>query len=170
MTDRSNVAAKLRRPAVQCAAATVVLGSIGLVSVWTQEALLVPSLASAAFLQILTPEQPSAQPWHIGMGQMLGLIAGLIGVYLAAATRLPAFFDHQPLLYSRVFAVAIAAACAAGLQLLFKATAAAGGTLAVFLALGTETPDLLGIARTVAGLLLVTAIGEAARRIVLKVR
>lgn len=169
MSDDRAAAATTARILTQCLSTAVVLAAIGLVSVWTQQPLLVPSLASAAFLQILTPENTSAQPWHIGMGQIAGLVAGLIAVYITATARVPAFFDHQPLLYARVLAVAIAAALAAGFQLALKATAAAGGTLAVFMALGTETPDPAGIARALAGVLLITAIGEVARRAVIAV-
>lgn len=159
----------MRRGVVQVIAAAVVLGAIGLISVAVQQPVLVPSLASAAFLQILLPDQSTAKPWSIGVGQLIGAACGFACVHLVGAVGTPSFMGDQPLMLVRVLAVALAVGATMAIQLAFKATSAAGGTLALFLALGTETPDLAGIARTLAGVALATGIGEVARRIVLAI-
>ena len=38
------------------------IGLIALCSVWTQEALLAPSIAAAAFTQLFTPRSPAPDP------------------------------------------------------------------------------------------------------------
>jgi hypothetical protein len=117
-----------------------VLAAIGVVFVWIQQPLLVPSLGSAVFVQVMSPTEPSARPWNTAMGQVIGLVGGMIGIFLAHATTVPNFLSSRPLILIRVLAVAI----------------------------GAETADWSGAGRLLAGILLVTALGEAARQFVLR--
>ncbi len=153
---------------LQIAAATLVLGAIALVAVWTRSPILAPSLASSAFAQILNPESDSAKPWSNGVGQLCGLAGGFAGVAAAQAAALPPFMAPHPLLYARVLAVVIAAAVAAALQVALKATSPAGGATAIVVAVGAETANLAGFERMLAGIVLVSALGEAARLAVLR--
>lgn len=145
----------------------VVMVVIGLVAVWTQEPFLVPSLASAAFTQILSPTQPNASPYSVGVGQVIGAIGGFIGVYVAASAAQPLFMSGHPLVYARVLAVFIAILVAVSLQLAAKATSPAGGATALVLSLGLETPTWAGAGRLLVGIVLVTILGEIGRRLVL---
>ena len=158
----------MRKSIVQAALAAVVLGVIGLVAVWSGQPLLAPSLASAAYAQILTPQTLSATPWSAGAGQVAGLIGGFAGVFASGAVATPIFMGGHPLVVQRVLAVAIAVVVGAGLQLALKATSPAGGATAVVVAIGAETASLEGAARMVVAIVLVTLLGEAARRVVLK--
>lgn len=151
-------------------AATAVLAIIGAFSVWAQEPWLMPSLGSAVFVQTLTPEEPTATPYVTGVGQLLGLVSGFIGVYIAAATVTPMFMGENALTFARVLAVAVATLLTAGLQLALKAKSPAGGATAVVVALGLETANWAGAWRLVVGIALVTALGEAARQIILRAR
>lgn len=155
---------------VQSLAVSIVLGLIGLFSVWAHEAWLLPSLASAAFLQTLTPNEPSARPWNTAVGQLAGAVGGFAGVFLTSAWATPTFMGDHPLAMARVAAAVIGVFVAALLQHLLKATSAAGGATALIVAVGAETATAAGVLRLVCGVLLVTTLGEAARRIILAVR
>ncbi|WP_428488318.1 HPP family protein [Rhodopila sp.] len=148
----------------------VVLGIIGVISIWVQAPLLIPSLGSAIFLQTLTPEEPSARPWNTGVGQLVGAAAGFIGVFVAAAASTPHFMADDRLTFARVAAAVIAVLLSAAGQRVLKATSAAGGATALVVALGAETATEAGAIRLFFGILLVTAIGEAARQLILRSR
>jgi len=79
----------LRKAMAQVVLASLVLLLIGLLSVWSGQAWLAPSLASAAFIQILTPETPSARAWPMVAGQACGIAGGYAGVYGALAIAAP---------------------------------------------------------------------------------
>ena len=148
----------------------LVLGIIAVLSIWTQQPWLAPSIGSAVFTQVFNPDQPSAKPYSIGIGQLLGGVAGFAGVFIAAAAATPQFMGGHELVAARAIAVAIAVLLAAALQLLAKATSPAGGATAVVIAIGAETASLAGAFHLAIGILLGTALGEAARRAVLRTR
>lgn len=151
-------------PPVLIAAAMVAIAALG---VGLGEAWLVPSLGSAIFTQALSPEQPSAQPYSVGVGQLLGGAAGMAGVFAAGAGGTPAFMgDH--LVWARVLAVGIAVLLAAAAQILAGARTPAGGATALVVALGAESASWGGAGRLVVGIALVTVLGEAVRRAVLR--
>lgn len=149
---------------------TLILGGIGAFSLWVQQPLLIPSLGSAIFLQTLTPEEPSARAWNTGMGQLIGAAAGFGAVFLATAEWTPHFMGNNPLTIARVAAAAMAVFVTCVLQRILRATSAAGGATALVVALGAETATEDGAIRLVAGILLVTALGEAARWLILRFR
>ena len=158
------------RPILAAPLATVVLGVIALVSVWTQQPLLAPSLGSAVFVQVMSPTEASARAWNTAMGQIIGVAAGLTGVFVAGATLSPIFMSAHPLVLARVLAVVIAVPLTVLLESALRANSPAGGATAVLLAIGAETPDLSGTGRLLIGIGLVTALGEAARWLVLRAR
>ena len=148
---------------------TIVLTVVAALSLWAREAWLVPSVAAAAFLQVFSPDQPAAQPYSIAVGQIIGGIAGFIGVLALGTAVTPAFAgDH--LLASRFGAIVIAIAITSVAQVGLKATNPAGGATAVVVASGLETATWLGAGRLLIGIALVTVLGEVARRIVLRTR
>ena len=145
-----------------------VLGIVALISVWLQQPLLAPSLGSAVFVQVMSSNEPSARPWNTAVGQFCGLVAGLIGVFVATAFDTPSFMGSNPLFYARVLAVVIAVLLTVLFQLAAKANSPAGGATAIVLAIGLETANWQGAARLVFAILLVTGLGEAFRRLVLR--
>lgn len=150
--------------------AAVGLGLIALFGIWAQEAWLAPSLGSAMFLQVFNPEQESARPYSVAVGQLIGAVAGFAGVFIAGAASVPAFMGSNELVYARAIAVAVAVLLAAAAQLACKATNPAGGATALVVAIGAESPEWRGLFHLVIGIALVTVLGEAARRIVLRLR
>jgi hypothetical protein len=149
---------------------TLVLGGIGAFSLWVRQPLLIPSLGSAIFLQTLTPEEPSARAWNTGIGQLIGAAAGFGAVFLATAEWTPHFMGNNPLTIARVAAAAMAVLLTCVLQRILRATSAAGGATALVVALGAETATEEGAIRLVAGILLVTLLGEVSRWLILRCR
>lgn len=155
------------RAVLTSAAAAAVLGVIGLVSAAVREPFLVPSLGSAAAVQLLAPRDPSARIWNTLVGQLLGIVGGLVGVLVAAGTALPPFTGGHALALGRVAAVTAGVFVTALLQLAFRAVNPAGAALAVFVATGALAADAAGGLILLAGAVLVTILGEVLRRAVL---
>jgi hypothetical protein len=119
-------------------AVAIVVGLIGAISAATGQPWLVPSLGAAAFIQALTPHQPSARTWSMVVGQLAGVGGGFAGVYAAGVAASPAFTDGHPLLWLRVLAVVVAMLVTAALQRVVKAINPAGGATALLLSIGNE--------------------------------
>jgi hypothetical protein len=147
-----------------------IIGAVAAFGVWAQEPWLAPSLGSAVFTQLLHPEAASAKPFAILVGQVLGAAAGFAGVFLAGAGSLPPFMGGHRLLPARVSAIAMTSFLAAILQLASGALTPAGGATALVVAMGAEADNWTGAMHLAVGLLLVTALGEPARRLVLRLR
>lgn len=147
---------------------TVVVGVIGVFAVWAQQPWLAASIGASAFLQLFLPDHPSGQAWTAGVGQLCGLVGGFAGVYAAGATMAPVFIEHHELVYSRVLAIVVAVLVTSVLQVSLSAKSAAGGALALLFAMGEESPTLASAGVALVGIVLVTAMGEAARRAVVR--
>jgi hypothetical protein len=141
-----------------------ILGVIAATAVWAQEPFLAPSLGSAVFTQLLHPQEASARPSAILVGQVLGAAAGFAGVFAAGAVGAPGFFGAHRLVWARVAASIVAGLLAAGGQVVTGALTPAGGATALVVALGAESADWQGVLHLGVGLVLVTGFGEGARR------
>jgi CBS-domain-containing membrane protein len=161
---------QVERPAYPLLGATFLLVVIGAIGVATGWPWLVPSLGAAAFVQTMTPDQPSARPWHVVMGQLCGLAGGYAGVYAVGAEALPALESGHPLVWLRVAAVAIAVAVTVLLMFAIDGKNPAGGATTLLIALGTEPQTWRGAVIMVVGILLVSALGEATRFLILRLR
>ena len=121
-----------------------ILGGMSLACVWTQQAWLAPSIAAAAFTQMFTPSQPSAKPYGIALGQIIGMASGFAGVFAAHASHAAKLMGDHDLSYGRVLAVVIAVAITATVQTTIEARSPAGGTTAIVVAIGAETANWAG--------------------------
>jgi CBS-domain-containing membrane protein len=160
----------MSKTALQGFMAAAVLSLIGAISVLMQQPLIAPSLASAVLVQVMSPTEPSARPWNTVVGQLVGLAAGLTGVYAAFATTTPIFMGSHTLVWARVLAVVIAIALTVVGETILQASSPAGGATAVVLAIGAETANWAGFGRMVLAIALVTALGEIGRRAMLRYR
>lgn len=147
----------------------LVIGLIAVVGVPPQESFLAPSIAAAAFTQVFNAPQPGARPYTIVVGQLAGVFSGFAGTWIARAADAPKFMGDHDITWQRVLAIAIAVAITATLQEVLKARSPAGGTTAVVVAVGAETANLGGAVRLAVGIALVAVLGEAARRVMLKI-
>lgn len=152
---------------VQVASVAIVLGAVALVSWIVDQPILVPSLAACAFLQLLLPESAAARPWAVVAGQLTGLAAGILAVVALGAVHSPVFSAGHPLDARRAIAAVLAAGLTLAGQRALRADNAAGAALAVTVALGDASADLSSAIRSVIGILIVAALGELARRLVL---
>lgn len=143
--------------------ATIVLCLIGALGLAANDAWLVPSLGSAIFVQVMTPQQPSGRIWSTGIGQLVAIVAGFVGVYVAHAETAPAFMSGHPLLAARLLAVAVGVVLTVLAQRALQATSPAGGAVVLLIALGTVPPTVRGAVLLVIGIALVTGLGELAR-------
>ncbi len=144
-------------------ASVIVLCAIGALGLWARDAWLVPSLGSALFVQVMTPQEPSGRLWNTAAGQLAGVAAGFTAVFLAGAADVPPFMSHNPLEWSRLTAVGLGAALTVLLQRALDATCPAGGATVLLIALGTVPPSWHGALLLVVGVGLVSLLGEAAR-------
>ncbi len=147
-----------------------VIGVIGAVSLWVGQPLLIPSLGSAIFLQLMTPEEPSARTWNTAVGQLAGAGCGFGAVALLGVAGKSHFMVGSALLAARVGAAVLAVFGTAIIQYLLDAVSAAGGATALIVAVGAETTSPDGAVRLVAGIVLVTALGEPIRRWIVRRR
>lgn len=150
--------------------ALVVLAVIGAFGIAVGHPWLVPSLGSAVLLQTLSPQSRTAKPWNTCVGQLVAVCGGLAGVYAVGAEAAPQLTSGHTLVCARIAAMAIAIFITALLQVILKAENPAGGATALLIALGTIAPDAGGAFDIIVGIVLVTALGEAARRMSLKLQ
>lgn len=148
-------------------AAALVLCAVGALGLFAHDAWLVPSLGSAIFVQVLTPKEASASLWSTLVGQLTAVPAGFLGIWATMARAAPPVTSGHPPEPARLLAVAIAIIITVLLQRTLRATCPAGGAVALLVALGTVPPNLHGAMLLVIGIVLVTALGEPARTLIL---
>jgi hypothetical protein len=158
----------MRRNLLVWIATSLILGLIGVLAWWSGAPLLAPSLGSAVFTQLLSPRNKGAQPYSVAIGQLLGLVGGFAGAWIVGAVGMPVFTHGHPLVGARVAAVVLAALITAALHSLSGAESPAGGATAMVVAMGIESANGVGAWRMVVGILLVTGLGEVARRALLR--
>src|SRR3569832_1899854 len=69
------------------AALVLVIGCLGYLA---RMPWLIPSLGPTVFLQVMEPQLPSSQPYHILMGQVIGIVSSALVVGLFAVGAAPA--------------------------------------------------------------------------------
>jgi hypothetical protein len=154
----------------QALMAALVLGLVGALSIAVGEPLLVPSLGAAILLQVHLPDLPSARAWNTTVGQLCGAACGFAALAALDAAHDPSFSGLHSLTVGRVAATMAAVAGTLLSQALLGAINPAGGATALIVALGSEAATWVGVARLTAAVLLVTALGEGARRLSLRLR
>jgi hypothetical protein len=140
------------------------LGAIG----WaTKQPLIFASLGPTAYELTEQPQMPSARPYNIIVGHLIGLGAGFLAIYLLNAWAAPNVLATGIVSPQRMWATAISAALTAFVSLAVKAgqPAALATTLLVSLGAMQTRRDAIAI---VVGVLLVTAMGEPLRRLRLR--
>lgn len=125
---------------------------------------LLPSLGPSAVLFAEQPAHPSARAWNTVMGHVGGLLAGFAGVLIAGATSAPPVLVAKELVPARVVAAVVAIALTLLLGALLRAShpPAAATTLLVALGSIATLEDVLSF---LAGLAILTAVGELLRRV-----
>lgn len=133
----------------------------------TRQPLIFASLGPTAYELVELPQMKSARAYNIVVGHLVGLGAGFLALYLLNAWAAPNVLSAGIVSTQRLWAVVIAAALTTFGTLLLKASqpASLATTLLVSLGAMQTRRDALAI---VAGVLIITAIGEPLRRFRLK--
>jgi hypothetical protein len=133
----------------------------------THQPLIFASLGPTAYELVEQPRMPSARPYNVIVGHLIGLSAGFLAVYLLNAWAAPNVLATGVVSLQRMWATAISAALTTLASLALKAAqpAALATTLLVSLGAMQTRRDAIAI---IVGVLLVTAIGEPVRRLRLK--
>lgn len=118
--------------------AAIVLAPVGLLGVLAGVPWLFPSLGPSVVTQVGSPDKPEARASHVLAGHLLGMAGAYVAVFLSAGAQRLVGKRHAP---------------------------AESTTLLV--ALGSMEPTLRTAVTIVAGVVLVTVLGEAARRLAL---
>ena len=141
---------------------TAVVGATGL---WAGLPWLFPSLGPTIFLQVHKPDLASAQPWNVAAGHAAGIFGGVIGVLLVGAQTSPPVLSSEVLTWPRLWAAVIAMALTLVIQVPLKASHPPAAATALLIALGGIGLTAKELTVLVAGILLVTALGEGAKRL-----
>ncbi|GHF44024.1 CBS-domain-containing membrane protein [Deinococcus metalli] len=139
----------------------LVVGGIGLLA---HQPLLFPSLGPTAFLQTETPDQPSARAYNSVVGHAMGLLAGFLAVWLFGASSAPSVLATHTLTSPRVWASALAIILTVLVGLLLRASHPPAAATTLLASLGGFPPTVRSAVTVMAGVLIVTALGELLRR------
>lgn len=129
----------------------------------TNQPLIFASLGPTAYELVEQPQMPSARPYNIVVGHLIGLGAGFLAVYLLNAWAAPNVLATGVVSAQRMWATTISAALTTSATLALKAgqPAALATTLLVSLGAMQARRDAVAI---IIGVLLIVAIGEPVRR------
>lgn len=145
--------------------AALVLGLIGVLGMVLDVPWLFPSLGPTIAIQAGTPGLPSAKPWNVFAGHLIGLACGIAAVHLAGAAGTPGVAEAHTLAGARVAAAVLAVLLSLWLQAALQARHPPAEATTLLVALGALKPDLHTVLTIVGGVVLVTLLGEIARRL-----
>ena len=130
----------------------------------TNQPLIFASLGPPAYELVEQPQMPSARPYNVIVGHLLGVGAGFLALYLSNAWAEPNVLATGVVSPHRLWATAISAALTTLACLTLKAgqPAALATTLLISLGAMQTRRDAIAI---IVGILLVTAMGEPVRRL-----
>lgn len=136
--------------------------AVALVAWLAREPLIFASLGPTAYELIETPRRPSARPYNVIVGHLIAVLAAYIALYVTRGWWAPAA-SLGDLRMTRVLCATVAALLTVLGTLLLRANqpAALSTTLVIALGVMQRKRDALFI---MAGVLLMTAIGEPLRR------
>src|SRR5215470_10501823 len=133
----------------------------------TNQPLIFASLGPTAYELVEQPRMPSARPYNVIVGHLIGVGAGFLALYMFNAWAAPNVLATGVVSPHRLWATAISAALTTIVCLALKAgqPAALATTLLISLGAMQTRRDAIAI---IVGVLLVTAMGEPVRRLRLK--
>ena len=143
-----------------CESALILIA--GLAAWIAHQPLFFASLGPTAFELVETPERPSARPYNIIVGHLIGVLCGFAALALTHAWSTPAV-STSSISLQRVWAAAIAALLTVFFALLARAQQPAALSTTLLIATGSmqrleDGPVIM------AAILLITIVGEPLRR------
>jgi len=149
--------------------ATLILAP-GLAGLAFGRLVLFPSLGPSALMMAHFPDHRTSRFYNVVVSHLLGLASGFVVVAILGLANAPSVVDANRITVARVAACILAIALATGLELAFDAVHPPGAATTLLVALGTFKPSIRDAATVVAGILIVAAVGDVARRIRLRQR
>lgn len=148
-------------PAVYAGLSIAAIGTLGWASgvPW-----LFPSLGPSIAIQSRSPQHPSARPWNVVVGHLIGAAVGFAVVRITGVIHEPAMNLSHALTGARVVAAALAVFLSMALQDLMGANHAPAEATTLLIVVGALDADLRGAFVLLAGIALVAVFGEAVRR------
>src|SRR5215471_9038908 len=133
----------------------------------TNQPLIFASLGPTAYELVEQPQMPSAKPYNIVVGHLIGLSAGFLAVYLLNAWTAPNVLATGAVSAQRIWSTTISATLTTFACLALKAgqPAALATTLLISLGAMQTRRDAVAI---ITGVLLIVVLGEPVRRLRLK--
>ena len=135
----------------------------GLLGLATGQLWLFPSIGPTAFLLAHSPEAPSAQPWNVVVGHLVGLTAGYLALAPLHVSNLPATFALHALMPVRVWASALAVTLTLFGQIVTRSSHPPAAATTLLVALGGFRATVHDASAVVVGILVVAAAGELLR-------
>jgi hypothetical protein len=126
---------------------------------------LFPSLGPTIAIQSEAPGHPSARPWNVFVGHLIGASVGFAAVRLTGVIHAPPVNVSHALTLARVVAAALAVFVSMGLQTLARARHAPAQATTLLIVVGALDADLRGALVLLCGIALVAVLGEAVRRL-----
>lgn len=145
--------------------ATIVVLPPALIALATGQPWLVPSLGPTIFLQVLSPDHKSAQPYPALAGHAIGAIVAIVAVFALGAAGEASPMSGSALSGARAAASVIALPVTMVVQLLLRATHPPAAATTLLITLGGLKPNVVEIGALAGSVILVVIIGEAARRL-----
>ncbi len=133
----------------------------------TKQPLIFASLGPTAYELVEQPQLRSARSYNIVVGHFVGLGAGFLAIYLLNAWTAPNVLSSGIVSPQRMWATTLAAALTTLLTLILRAGQPAALATTLLVSLGAMQTRQGAIA-IIAGVLLITAIGEPIRHFRLK--
>ncbi len=128
----------------------------------THRPLFFASLGPTAYELTETPDRPSARPYSILMGHLIGVLSGFAALWLTHAWAAPAV-STSSITMVRVWAAVVATLLTVVGTVLARATQPAALSTTLIVATGTMQRPIDG-PTIMAGILLITLLGEPLRR------
>jgi HPP family len=132
-----------------------------------RQPLIFASLGPTAYELVEQPQVRSARVYNIIAGHLIGLGAGFLAVYLLNAWNAPNVISTGIVSSERLWAATVAAMLTTFITLILKAGQPAALATTLLISLGSMQ-TLWGAIDIIAGVLIITAIGEPVRRFRLK--
>jgi CBS-domain-containing membrane protein len=154
-------------PALASAGALAVIG----LSAWDLGVpWLFPSLGPTLAIQSELPDSEDAQPWNVVMGHAIGAAVGIASVWLTGAVHdTPVNLAHA-LSGARLASAVVALGTSMALQSFARAEHPPAQATTLLIAVGALGADLHGAMVLTVGVLQVAVLGEAVRRLRLRMK
>jgi CBS-domain-containing membrane protein len=146
-------------------ASALTLGLIGLLGMWAGMPWLFPSLGPTIAIQTSAPDSTGARPYNVIAGHLVGLICGIVAVFVTGANQLPSVTASHELSLTHIGAAVLAVGLSMSIQTAFRAQHPPAEATTLLVGLGAIEPTLWSALTIAAGVGLVAFIGEVARKI-----